>query len=489
MVSTGKTLRSIADEVGARISPGDGGVVVDSITHDSRAVTDGSLFVALKGESFDGHRFVHQARDAGAAAVCVSEPTEVSPNLTVKDTREVLGALASTIFDHPSTRLKVVGVTGTNGKTTVTHYLDSMWRRTGVRSGLIGTVQTRVGDSVVDSVRTTPEASEFQALLAGMVAGEITHAAVEVSSHALELGRVNATRFEVAAFTSFSQDHLDFHGDMTAYGEAKLKLFAEHDVGTAVVNIGDPFGEVILERANCPVLTVGPGGDIQYQIRQRDGAGTRFDIDSPWGGGSNWFAPIVADFNLTNLVVAAGCFAESGGDFGAVESSAAQLDPVPGRFETVSSDDPIKVIVDYAHTPDGIVKAIAAARLATGGRVIAVAGAGGDRDQGKRPMMGRALSDADVTIVTSDNPRSEDPFEIMNDVAQGLSSVASLVVDRGEAIERAINEAAEGDTVLILGRGHEPLQDLGDSKVAFDDRAAARKALHGRRSREGREKQ
>jgi UDP-N-acetylmuramoyl-L-alanyl-D-glutamate--2,6-diaminopimelate ligase len=449
------------------------------VTHDSRSAGPGVLFVAIRGESTDGHRFVPDAVAAGSPAVCVDHPVDAGvPEIVVTNTRAALGPLAAMTHGLPSHSLEVIGVTGTDGKTTVTHYIESIAASAGLRTGLVGTIHTRYAHTAVASERTTPEASDFQRLLAEMRDAGVSLVAVEVSSHALTLHRVAGTRFAVAAFTNLSQDHLDFHGDMSSYLEAKRALFDDHEVGTAVINIDDPAGAEIAVSYQGDLITVGKDGDLRAEDRSPAAAGTSFTLASPWGA-SRVTVPVMGAFNVDNAVLAAACCLSTGVRFDAVAAGLEALSPVPGRFEKVSGDDPVTVIVDYAHTPRGISEAVAAARSMTEGKVIALAGAGGERDREKRPMMGRALSEADLALVTSDNPRSEDPGAIAEAVASGLPSDTEpiIVIDRREAITTALRAAEEGDIVLVLGRGHEPTQDTAGERRPFDDRQVVREAL------------
>lgn len=483
MASRAKTVSGLASLVGGTVGHGPDPVVRE-VTHDSRGVTEGSLYVAIRGAAADGHSFVPAAVDAGAVAVCVDHDVGAAvPQIVVKDTRQVLGELAAAVHDDPSTAVDVVGVTGTNGKTTVTHYVESIARRAGLSTGLVGTIATRSGDRSVPATLTTPEASELQRLLAGMRDEGVGLVAAEVSSHALEYGRVRGTRFAVAAFTNISQDHLDFHGDMDAYRAAKETLFTDYEIGTAVVNIDDPTGAGIAARYRGDLITVGSGGDYSVHDIDLYRSHTTFTLESPQGS-SRVTAPIVGEFNVSNLLLAAVCCIAAGVDSNRVLEGIPYVTGVPGRFELVSGDDPITVIVDYAHTPQGVTTAVETGRHLSGGRVIALLGAGGDRDRRKRPEMGRALSDADLAVVTSDNPRGEDPEEIAAAVMSGVEENVNhiLEVDRRRAIGLALDAASDGDVVLILGRGHEPTQNLGSEKVPFDDREVASAALTRRRS-------
>lgn len=482
MATSGRSVQQLADVVGGTLAAPETGrieVSIVDVTHDSRQAGSGILFVAIRGALVDGHAFVPGVVAAGSPVVCVDHRTgSTVMEIVVPDTRRALGPLAASVHGDPSHFMKVIGVTGTNGKTTVTHYTESIASSAGLSTGLIGTIHTRIGDEAVRSTHTTPEASDFQRLLARMRDNGAEFVAVEVSSHALELGRVGATTFAVAAFTNFSQDHLDFHGDMDSYRAAKLRLFDEYEVGTAVVNIDDEVGKEIAGTFHGSLLRVGADGEIRHSKMAPTALGTSFRLTTPWGS-AELTAPVVGSFNVENAVMAAACSLAAGLGFDEVVSGLQSLAGVPGRFEVVSADDPVRVIVDYAHTPEGIMEAVATARSLGGRRVIAVIGAGGDRDQAKRPLMGWAVSSADLAIVTSDNPRSEDPAAIADAVVSGLDSSTESIVDldRSSAISKAISAAGDGDIVLILGRGHEPLQEIAGEMRPFDDREVARKAL------------
>lgn len=472
------TLRELAREVSGRVI-GDATTAVSDVTHDSRAAGPGVLFVAVRGFTVDGHDFIPAAAAAGSPAVCVEEAGALGdlPGIVVDDTRGVLGVLAATIHGRPSERLRLVGVTGTNGKTTVTHLVESVAAAAGLAHAIVGTVGARIGGEPVPVARTTPEATDFQRLLGRMVAAGVDVAAVEVSSHALALGRVAATRFTVAAFTNLSRDHLDFHGDMERYLAAKALLFEQADA--AVVWVDDPAGARIADALAIPVTRVGlgEGADVTASEVEVGFEGSRF-VARGRAGSAEVTLPLAGRFNVANALVAAGCAEVMGIGWEAIAAGLAAVPPVPGRFELVPTGRDYTVVVDYAHTPDGIVAAVAAARdiLAGRGRVIAVVGAGGDRDRQKRPMMGRAAATADVAVLTSDNPRSEDPAAILSAVAEGAGESAVVIeeIDRRRAIRRALEEARPGDAVLILGKGHEPGQDFGTSVVPFDDRVVAR---------------
>ena len=482
MASSSKTVSILAGIVGGKLIA-EADATVSDVTHDSRQVHDGVLYVAIRGERADGHDFVSSAAAAGAAAVCVDHEVAVTiPQIVVNDTRAVLGDLSAAVHDHPSLAIDVVGVTGTNGKTTVTHFVESIARHAGRDTGLIGTIHTRSADSTIPASLTTPEASDWQRTLAGMRDQGVDLVAAEVSSHALEFGRVRGTRFAVAAFTNLSQDHLDFHGDMDAYRAAKRRLFTDYEVGTAVINIDDPTGAEIARSYDGDLLTVGKGGDFSFHTVETHSSYSSFTIEMA-NRAFHRKAPVIGEFNVGNLVLAAACCVAAGIDHEHVLEAVMGVSAVPGRFEVVSGDDPVTVIVDYAHTPEGVSTAVETARALSPGRVIALVGAGGDRDRRKRPAMGAALARADLAIVTSDNPRSEDPGEIADEVMSGVDPATDhlLELDRRHAISAAIGAAHDGDVVLVLGRGHEPLQDLGDLRVPFDDRQVAADGLRERR--------
>lgn len=485
MAHRGKSLEALAGAAGGELRPAEAGdVLVSDVTHDSRQAGPGTLFVAVRGETVDGHGYASGAVRSGSPALCVEHSIGAGvPEIVVSDTRAALGVLSAEVHDNPSRSLSVVGVTGTNGKTTVTHYLESIAADAGTRTGLIGTILTRIEDETIESIHTTPEAPDFQRLLARMRDRGVEMVAAEVSSHALELGRVASTEFAVAAFTNLTQDHLDFHGDMYRYRKAKQRLFEEYRVGTAVINVDDETGMKIASGYRGALLTVGSKGDVGHGPISPVGGGSAFTLRTPHGS-ADVVAPVMGGFNVDNAIVAASCALAIGLDLDAVVNGLHTLRGVPGRFEVVSGEDPITVVVDYAHTPEGISAAIRAARGSEPGRVIALFGAGGDRDREKRPLMGAAACEADLAIVTSDNPRSEEPEEIIGEVTAGLVEGTESVVesDRATAIGIAIDRAKPGDVVLVLGRGHEPTQEIAGTRVPFDDRLVARDALRRRKS-------
>ncbi|HJQ96170.1 MAG TPA: UDP-N-acetylmuramoyl-L-alanyl-D-glutamate--2,6-diaminopimelate ligase [Acidimicrobiia bacterium] len=470
------TMGELANLVDGRLR-GTPDIVVMDASADSRRVGRGWLFIAVPGARFDGHEFVSAAARNGASGLCVSHPVEsLLPSIEVPSTRAVMAQLAASIHDHPSRKTAVVGVTGTNGKTTVTFLLESIARRSGRSCGLLGTVVTRLGDVYLENPHTTPEATDLQRLFRRMVEGGAEIVACEVSSHALALGRANETHFAVGAFTNLSQDHLDFHGGMDDYFRAKALLLQMSE--QKVIWIEDPYGLRLAEE-HPDALLVGWQQEISAREITADRSGTSFQLVVP-----NGTAParlkLPGRFNLANALIAAGCAHLLGFDATEIAIGLGALEAVPGRFEIIAGE-PVMVVVDYAHTPEGIETMIETARTLAGGRVIVVFGAGGDRDRSKRPHMGRAASAADLVIVTTDNPRREDPSAITGEVMEGLDHPAAMsILDRREAMATALDSARPGDIVLILGKGHETTQEVNGVFHTFSDQKVIRSLLAGR---------
>ncbi len=477
MAPNNETLSKLAALAGGVLVGSDLGVA--DVTHDSRSAGPGVLFVAIRGARSDGHEFVSEVVAAGSPAVVVDHPLDVDvPQIVLADTRRALGILASAVHGRPSEGLKLVGVTGTNGKTTVTHMVEAICAEMGVRPGLIGTIHTRVGGVVVPTVRTTPEASDFQRLLRHMADMGAEVVAAEVSSHALALGRVTGSRFAVSAFTNLSQDHLDFHGTMEAYLEAKRMLFSPGLTERAVINVDDSTGRELARSCEIPVTTVGAGADLAADVLGADMTGTEFRLVGSHKKIGSGKVPMAGRFNLSNALVALACVDAIGLDLGDAVKALVAMPPVPGRFEVVFDGGPV-VVVDYAHSPDGINKVVGTVRSVTDRSLTVVFGAGGDRDRAKRPAMGAAAARADRVIVTSDNPRSESPAAIIQSVLAGIPSQESVVVepDRRKAIRLALSTSSPDAVVLVLGRGHERFQEIAGEAVPFDDRAVVREEL------------
>jgi UDP-N-acetylmuramoyl-L-alanyl-D-glutamate--2,6-diaminopimelate ligase len=469
--------------------------VVRGLTDDSRRVIAGGCFVAVRGLHSDGHHFIPQAVERGARAV-VAEPPDPMPGeavgrILVPDTRRALPRLADAYFGHPSRALTVVGITGTNGKTTTSYLCEALLRARGLDTGLVGTIQYVVRGRARDAGQTTPEALELQGLLAEMVAAGVGGVAMEVSSHALALHRVDGVAFDVAVFTNLTQDHLDFHGTMQGYAAAKARLFFEllstggKRGATAVLNADDPVGAEWAATYPGRVLTFGLGAGHAIRPLQHESGleGIRLLATTP-GGPVRLVSPLIGAHNVMNLLGAVGVGVALGLDPPAIASALASVTHVPGRFERVEAGQSFLVVVDYAHTPDALQRVLETARRLTPGRLGVVFGAGGDRDRGKRPLMGGiAARLADRVWLTSDNPRSEDPAAIIEEIAVGVTSPPSggyaRHPDRREAIHQALGWARAGDTVLLAGKGHETYQIIGGQVLPFDDRLVAREFLAG----------
>jgi UDP-N-acetylmuramoyl-L-alanyl-D-glutamate--2,6-diaminopimelate ligase len=470
----------VAGLPGARVV-GDGSVGVQELAYDSRKVMPGTLFFCVVGEKVDGHEFGARAVEDGAVALVVErELTELAlPQVVVGDSRAAMAPLAARFYGDPTARLRVVGVTGTNGKTTTAFLVREILRAAEFPCGLLGTVKQIVGGVEKEVVRTTPEAIELQSTFRQMLDGGDEACAIEVSSHALSLHRADAIHFEVAIFTNLTQDHLDFHDDMEDYFLAKRKLF-EAGPKAAIVNVDDPYGQRLAEDFDCVTYSAA-GAEADYGARDVsfDASGARFRL-----GEMEVRTGLPGHFNVANALAAFAAAEAMGVGPEIVAAGLARAARVPGRFEPIDEGQGFSVLVDYAHTPDSLENVLRAARRLTDGRLIAVFGAGGDRDRDKRPKMGRAGAEhSDLTVITSDNPRSEDPEAIVAEVAGGAEGAAEateleVVVDRREAIALALGRAVPGDTVVIAGKGHEQGQEFEDGeKIPFDDREVAREEL------------
>jgi UDP-N-acetylmuramoyl-L-alanyl-D-glutamate--2,6-diaminopimelate ligase len=465
---------------------GDPRLAVAHVTHDSRQVQPGSMFVAIRGLAADGNQFADAALRKGAAVV-VSEaaaPPGV-PWVRVPDARAALAVFSAAVLGDPARSLRLVGVTGTNGKTTTTYLIDAALRAHGERVGLLGTVQYRIGDRVAEAVRTTPEASDLQALFREMVDAGCSHAVLEVSSHSLELKRVHGCAFQVAVFTNLTRDHLDFHGDMDRYFAAKRQLFDPllREDGQAILNADDDRSAEIAAVSRGRVWTYGLERPADF--RARDIAlsldGTRFHVDSP-AGSFEITTPLLGRFNVSNLLAAFGASLALGVPPETATLGLRSLHGVPGRLERVDAGQDFTVVVDYAHTDDALKNLLETVRELGPRRILTVFGCGGDRDKTKRPLMGAVAARlSDVVVVTSDNPRSEPPEAILEEIQRGMNgrrhSERHVIVDRREAIARALEMAGPGDAVVIAGKGHETYQVLRDRTIPFDDRQVARHVL------------
>jgi UDP-N-acetylmuramoyl-L-alanyl-D-glutamate--2,6-diaminopimelate ligase len=462
------------------VPPGAPDVEVSSLAYDNRVVTPGTLFFCVPGFTRDGHEFAPDAIARGAVALVVQRPLHLGiPELQVDDVRAAMAPAAARFYGDPTAALQVVGITGTNGKTTTAFLVRALLEAGGRQTGLLGTVKSVVGGAEHEVERTTPEAIDLQRTFRTMLELGDAACAMEVSSHALELHRADAIHFAAAIFTNLTQDHLDFHPTMEDYFLAKRRLFTEADTRHAVINVDDPYGARLaaeLDRA----ATFGLDRDAAYRATdvQTGLDGSSFTVHGP-DGATELRSPLRGRFNVYNVLGAFAAARTLGVEPGAAAAAVESGGQVPGRFQTVDEGQGFAVVVDYAHTPDSLDNVLQAARALTAGRVHVVFGAGGDRDTGKRPLMGEIASRlADRVIVTSDNPRSERPEAIIDEILAGARPDVEHNPDRREAIATAIHGAAPGDVVVIAGKGHEQGQEFaGGRKLPFDDATVARQAL------------
>ena len=490
-----KTLKDIISTLDVQQVQGDQNVSIQDITADSRAVKLNSLFIALDGATVDGHNYIDKAVAAGAVAVIVSKPVTVPDDvcvITVSDTRQAMMVCVPYFFDYPANRMRIVGVTGTNGKTTTTHMIRHILKAQGHKVGVIGTVHIMIGDTSYPIHNTTPDVVDLQHILYQMVQENVEYCVMEVSSHALALGRVSGVEFDTAVFTNLTQDHLDFHKTFENYLAAKCKLFEQvsasdqvKDNKGAVINIDDSYGHRVMEKTTAPTITystLGKGtlnaSDVhmstknsQYTVNYK---GESYPVSMNTTG----------LFNVYNTLAAIGACLQEGISMEAIDTALKTFSSVPGRFELIEEGQDFAVVVDYAHTPDGLQNILETAKAIKENRIIIVFGCGGDRDATKRPIMGRIAAEyGDKIYVTSDNPRTEDPVQIVKDVEVGVKEALrdgtsyEVIVDRREAINHAIHDAKAGDIVIIAGKGHENYQILKNETIHFDDREEARKAL------------
>ncbi len=459
---------------------------IHGVSYDSRTIKPGDLFVAISGLRVDGHDFVHEVTHKGAIAVLVEQVIDDLDltQIVVPNTRLALGLVGANFYDHPAQKIRVLGVTGTNGKTTSTYLVKSILEQAGHKVGLIGTIETVIGDLVVESGRTTPESLDLQRLFSEMVDKGMDYVVMEVSSHALDLYRTMGTTFAGALFTNLSQDHLDFHTTMDEYFSAKAKLFTELD-GPAIINVDDEWGRRLLTLPSATFSTYGVEEEADFRAEkiQLENGGISYILKSE-AGQIPIYLKLAGYFNVYNSLGAAGLCLSQGISLSDVQTGLQLASGVPGRFERIDNAHDLSVVVDYAHTPHGLENVLNSARkLTPKGRVIVVFGAGGDRDTSKRPLMGAVAAKlADVVIITSDNPRSEDPGVICSSIEKGLLSTKpqvdySIVVDRRTAIEEAIKMATPDDLVIVAGKGHETYQEFAWGRIHFDDREEVRRTI------------
>ena len=472
---------------------------ITAIHYDSRNVTDGTLFVAVPGEAVDGHRYISEAIEGGAVAIIGEIPHEdlSVPYIQVTDSRRALALISALYYGHPADKLTLVGVTGTNGKTTVAYILENIFKAAGRSAGVMGTVSTRFEGVDEVSSMTTPESRDIQDTLSRMVEAGVTHAVLEVSSHALALDRVRSCAFDAAVFTNLTQDHLDYHGTMESYWKSKMVLFERHrkEGGTAVINMAHEHGRKLAESLSGNIFTV---GNETSALTTRN---VRVDIDGIHGefiapdGIVPFASKATGRHNLENILCAAGAALAVGIPMEAIVRGVADF-AVPGRLERIDNNRGLHLFVDYAHTPDALENVLSTLRNLVPGRLLCVFGCGGDRDRTKRPLMGGiGAAYSDLAVITSDNPRSEAPEKIINDIVPGIDGDTSfryeperlspgfaqkgfvVIPDRREAITLAVALALPGDTVLVAGKGHETYQIIGSQRLDFDDRKEVRKAV------------
>ncbi len=490
-------LQEIADLFVTAQLTGRSDTEITGLCLDSREASDGALYICITGNQFDGHQFAAEAVVRGAAAVVTERVLDITvPQLLVKDSKRAVAAIAAHYYNQPSEKLHLIGVTGTNGKTTVTYLIEQILSAHNRKTGVIGTIEMRYSGSSYPMSRTTPHAIELQRCLSNMSEAGMEYCAMEVSSHALEQGRVMGCRFRTAVFTNLSQDHLDYHETMEKYAEAKGLLFArlgnqiaENDGkrAYAVINSDDKAYTKFAYLTGTEIVTYGIGSraDVRAGDLRMSGKGTEFVLHT-FKGAVSISLPLAGRFNVYNALAAAAAALIEGVDLLTIKSALENAATVPGRIEAVDAGQSFTVLVDYAHTPDGLDNVLAAIKQFAQGKIITVFGCGGDRDPGKRPLMGKiAAKYADFVIITSDNPRSEAPFIIMEQISDGCKAAGIcekkliLIEDRRQAIKKAVEIASPSDVVLIAGKGHETSQIINGVSYPFDDRLVAKEAIRG----------
>jgi UDP-N-acetylmuramoyl-L-alanyl-D-glutamate--2,6-diaminopimelate ligase len=465
--------------------------MISGVQLDSRKVVAGDLFLALPGDVHDGRHFIEQAVANGAAAVVAEAPVAgfvdavPVPLLELPELRLEAGSLAARFYRNPSHDIHMIGITGTNGKTTTSRLVAQLGRLLGKSWGVIGTLGATLEEGIAEAGNTTPDPVSLQRQLASWRELGVWGVGMEVSSHALVQGRVNGIEFETAIYTNLSHDHLDYHGSMDAYGRAKLQLFVTEGLRHAVINLDDEYAVQVLAAVAAGVHVVtysgqGAAADVRVESAQFHAGGVRGRLHTPWGSGK-FDSPLPGDFNLANLAAAITALGLAGEDLQDILAAVAELQPVPGRMQAIPNNLGLQVIVDYAHTPDALEQVLAALKPHVAGALVTVFGCGGDRDRAKRQVMGRvACQFSDRVVVTSDNPRSEDPAAIMADIAAGCRGDYLMVADRAEAIAQAIAAARPGDCVVIAGKGHEDYQIVEGERRRFSDEEQVQAAVKRR---------
>lgn len=458
---------------------------IKDIKYDSRQISKNDLFICVQGFKTDGHRYINDAIEKGARAVVIDkELTDYNKDITyikVDDSRKAMPLLSKNFFKDPLQDIDLIGVTGTNGKTTTTYLIKDILNKSGYKTGLIGTIEVFNGNKTVNSSRTTPEALDIYRFIAEMRENDVRYVVMEVSSHALALNRVDTMEFTSAVFTNLTQDHLDYHNTMEEYAAQKAKLFKKIKTnGTAIINNDDDYAELFKKQTDNKVITysLNNDSDLKAENIELSLKGVKFSIDN-----LKFELNLTGKFNIYNSLAAIGVAKGLEIDDNIIKNSLENVTGIPGRFETVNLDQPFNVIVDYAHTPDSMINILEAVKHFDHNNIIIVFGCGGERDKGKRPIMGEiAVREGDSVVVTTDNPRSEDPATIISEIEKGIKDSKyetpySIVPDRGEAIFEAVAQAQEDDVVIIFGKGHETYQVFADKTIDFDDREVAKKAI------------
>lgn len=481
-------LLKVIENIDIKSITGNSDIEITDVQYDSRKASEGTIFICIKGFVSDGHKYIDSAYENGVRVFLIQDDVELKEDCTyikVEDTRKTMAKVAANFCEHPSDKFDVIGVTGTNGKTSITTFINEILRNYNKKVGLIGTIKIFDGDNEVPSNSTTPESVDLQKIFKKMLDNNCDYCAMEVSSHSLELNRVDDTNFKIGIFTNLTPDHLDFHKTLENYRKAKEKLFYKTTQAN-IINIDDEGGRKIYEnikKLNTPCYTYGIENEADFTAKdiKSDASGVAYTLITP-NHSEEIFIPVPGKFTVYNTLAVIAACEMLGIDKEYYLNSLRNTGGVSGRFETVSNDKGISVIVDYAHTPDALENVLNTAREFVEGELIAVFGCGGDRDTEKRPLMGgigQRLSDR--CIITSDNPRTEDPKLIIDDILDGLdknNKNYKVIVDRAEGIKRAIKSAKKGDVVLIAGKGHENYQIIGKEKHHFDDKEVAREALN-----------
>lgn len=465
--------------------------IITSLEMDSREVKSGSLFFCVEGYTVDGHAYAAQAEKLGAAAIIAEKDVDVHiPVIKVKDSKRAMARLADAFYKQPTQKLHLIGVTGTNGKTSTTHIIETIFRSAKQNTGLVGTMYMKINDRTIEVKNTTPESLTLQKVFAEMVSEDVTTAVMEVSSHALDLGRIHGCDFDVAVFTNLTQDHLDFHPTMDDYRRAKGLLFSglgnkfdHHKPKYAILNADDPASEEYRKSTTATIVTYGIDSEADIMARniEMTGKGTKFELVTPFER-TTIQMKLIGKFSVYNVLAAIGAALVSNIPLQSIIKAIEKIEGIAGRFEVVNEGQKFAVIVDYAHTPDSLENVLLTVKQFVKGKTFVIVGCGGDRDKTKRPIMAQiAVNHSEVAIFTSDNPRSEDPLQILKDMEAGVQSKNyHTIVDREEAIRFAINQAAENDIIVIAGKGHETYQIIGENVLDFDDRIVAAKAIKER---------